>query len=737
MTTLTYPFDPVGNNPLNRIVNEQHVLSSPNDARLYRFIIPSAAPFFPDSAVIQFRNPDMTIRTLVEGVDYYFGHHFISASKACAKPVVGSIQFLDRDIQGVLRLTYQTMGGVWTLSDQEIAEILANNLRNPRTTAWEQITELPFQFPVIDHEWNLVDMVGAKEIVEELESIREAILSASGGGLSQHVANRNNPHEVTATQVGLGLVQNYPLATTPQAQAGTNNTTYMTPLRTAQAIAAQVGAVVAVHADRTDNPHGVTKAQVGLGNVENYPLATNAIAITGTSTAHYMTPANTKAVTDLINAALANHVANHLNPHEVTKDQLMLMNVENYGIATAPEAQAGTANNKYMTPLRVQQAIAAQANTGLANHLADDNNPHNVTKAQVGLGQVQNYALASQLEAGQGTAGDKYMTPSLVKYAIDQQVKNEFTDHLNAENPHGVTKAQVGLGNVSDYGVATTAQAIGGVANNVYMTPQTTRAAIDDRAQALVDQAVGNITANDLDVYTRGEVDQAVGAKLDATAQAVDSALLLGNDLDDVSEFVLRNGSNIYVNNAISRVTAADPAVVGPDVWVHIAEITRPEEDPEGDWNPADPIPYIDLQCFITGGGALNSAEANGLYYLQISLRNIVGVGDQPTIQLRNLNGVADANFALGVVYTPGTIDNRRLSVYARVPNGYNAFNVINLHKNDGAVVLSDGLAGAEPAGIQYLSVVDPIATLNHRVDQLQDTINNSLQAMVGAISAI
>ena len=89
MTTLTYPFDPVGNNPLNRIVNEQHVLSSPNDARLYRFIIPSAAPFFPDSAVIQFRNPDMTIRTLVEGVDYYFGHHFISASKACAKPVVG------------------------------------------------------------------------------------------------------------------------------------------------------------------------------------------------------------------------------------------------------------------------------------------------------------------------------------------------------------------------------------------------------------------------------------------------------------------------------------------------------------------------------------------------------------------------------------------------------------------------------------------------------------------------
>lgn len=55
---------------------------------------------------------------------------------------------------------------------------------------------------------------------------------------------------------------------------------------------------------------------------------------------------------------LETHKADTTNPHSVTKSQVGLGNVQNYGIATQAEAEAGTANNKYMTPLRVQQAIA-------------------------------------------------------------------------------------------------------------------------------------------------------------------------------------------------------------------------------------------------------------------------------------------------------------------------------------------------------------------------------------------
>ena len=53
------------------------------------------------------------------------------------------------------------------------------------------------------------------------------------------------------------------------------------------------------------------------------------------------------------------HVAEKTNPHNVTKAQIGLGNVQNYGIATQSEAEAGTSNAKYMTPLRVKAAITA------------------------------------------------------------------------------------------------------------------------------------------------------------------------------------------------------------------------------------------------------------------------------------------------------------------------------------------------------------------------------------------
>lgn len=61
-------------------------------------------------------------------------------------------------------------------------------------------------------------------------------------------------------------------------------------------------------------------------------------------------------------------------------------------------------------------------------HLEDFNNPHQVTKAQVGLGNVQNYPIATQAEAISGTRNDRYMTPDrtnefyLSKAASEQDV---------------------------------------------------------------------------------------------------------------------------------------------------------------------------------------------------------------------------------------------------------------------------------------------------------------------------
>lgn len=96
-------------------------------------------------------------------------------------------------------------------------------------------------------------------------------------------------------------------------------------------------------------------------------------------------------------ADLIGHIQNQNNPHNVTKAQVGLGNVTN-----------------------VEQA----SKSDFQHHLDNHNNPHSVTKAQIGLGNVTN---------------------------VEQASKQEFDVHAtNRNNPHGVTKSQVGLGNVDN-----------------------------------------------------------------------------------------------------------------------------------------------------------------------------------------------------------------------------------------------------------------------------------------------
>ena len=89
--------------------------------------------------------------------------------------------------------------------------------------------------------------------------------------------------------------------------------------------------------------------------------------------------------------AITDHVVNMNNPHGVTKTQLGLDKVDN-----------------------IQQA----AKTDFDTHVADKNNPHSVTKDQVGLSAVDN---------------------------VQQAPKTTVDAHLsNTQNPHNVTAAQVG-----------------------------------------------------------------------------------------------------------------------------------------------------------------------------------------------------------------------------------------------------------------------------------------------------
>ena len=74
----------------------------------------------------------------------------------------------------------------------------------------------------------------------------------------RHIADKGNPHGVTKAQIGLGNVDNTADLAKPISTA----------MQTALDAKADTSALK-THSDRTDNPHKVTKSQVGLGNVDN------------------------------------------------------------------------------------------------------------------------------------------------------------------------------------------------------------------------------------------------------------------------------------------------------------------------------------------------------------------------------------------------------------------------------------------------------------------------------------
>lgn len=78
-----------------------------------------------------------------------------------------------------------------------------------------------------------------------------------------------------------------------------------------------VNAKVDSHIGNKSNPHGVTKAQVGLGNVNNTSDADKPV-----STAQAMAIADAKAAGTNAQTNLTTHIQNKSNPHGVTRDQL-------------------------------------------------------------------------------------------------------------------------------------------------------------------------------------------------------------------------------------------------------------------------------------------------------------------------------------------------------------------------------------------------------------------------------
>ena len=104
----------------------------------------------------------------------------------------------------------------------------------------------------------------AKTTLERLIQDSDGVIKES---LDAHIGNKSNPHNVTKAQVGLGNVQNLAPADMPVSTA------QATAIANAKAAGTKAQTDLSTHANRKDNPHNVTRAQLGLATTDQVVFA--------------------------------------------------------------------------------------------------------------------------------------------------------------------------------------------------------------------------------------------------------------------------------------------------------------------------------------------------------------------------------------------------------------------------------------------------------------------------------
>lgn len=154
-------------------------------------------------------------------------------------------------IRDILAAT-KTTAGVMTAADKTNLDNTVQGLANEITNRTNAINALRTEL---------------KTYVDDLIADTGSDVTALETKVNNHIANKSNPHAVTKTQVGLGNVNNTSDANKPVSTA------QATAIADAKAAGTAAQTSINSHAGRKDNPHTVTRAQLGLATTDQVVFA--------------------------------------------------------------------------------------------------------------------------------------------------------------------------------------------------------------------------------------------------------------------------------------------------------------------------------------------------------------------------------------------------------------------------------------------------------------------------------
>ena len=262
-TIIKYPEDFTGRSLDNLVAGEKRDVP----AELERAFAPRHGAFYSASVKI-FTSAN---KALVPNVDFKCVRLHPEATLRAGQEVCTAIWITNKAVAGKVRVDYQVVGGEFSASTSAIMDSIEDLQLDNRNVEWENgIIGKPTTYPPSPHLHPLSQIYGFEYVVDVLERLNQSILTGDAASheliynkirmvmeqvaidvaalqtaiteannyIRAHMIDRTNPHEVTAVQVGLGLVPNFSMATNDEHLAGSRTDRFTNPQGVANKIAA-------------------------------------------------------------------------------------------------------------------------------------------------------------------------------------------------------------------------------------------------------------------------------------------------------------------------------------------------------------------------------------------------------------------------------------------------------------------------------------------------------------------
>jgi hypothetical protein len=316
LPVLYLTLDTTGVNPGNLITQEPHVSPLIRDLRLIKL---GFGAFYTKSLVVTALALNGQTIPCVRGVDYVCIEFLSKESRDYGNEICSAILIINQTLPIDFRFNYQALGGLDNPNNENVAISVRDIANSGLALDWDLIISKPRKFPPAPHIQDIADAYGFEYITTHLAALKNAV------GVTGELVTT-----VTAGPSGIGTINITQAKSAYPVDRFTRPLIDDFKLTILEAYFA-FSDLVQAHISTKNVDHQTTATQVGLGQVENRGFAP--VVVNGVTLAPYSTPKAIRQAGGYTPTTSAfDHLSNYSNPHNVNKNQVGLSNIQNYGI---------------------------------------------------------------------------------------------------------------------------------------------------------------------------------------------------------------------------------------------------------------------------------------------------------------------------------------------------------------------------------------------------------------------